>query len=186
MGHHSGVSASPVAPRSARSRRRLLGGLLALLLAGGLVAAILLTRRGIDALNRVPNSPDEFTRHEGWMTKVMFALLAFIGAGAALDWNRAWPPLRWAHRCAVRLLIAGFVCFWLPVPFGITQYLTVIALYAGAGPYVWVVVRAIADELRGRPRFGLGVWALAASAAFVAAGLLLDKAKTLGWAFAND
>lgn len=178
-------------------------------LAAGIVLAVFGARAGMHALQRIPVIPESYTEHKDWMAPLIFGLELFIGAGAALGWNYAWPSMRAAHRWAGRAVFAGFICWWLPVPFGLTQFLTILLLYSIGAMYAWVVVRAIATIGLGRAAERLdppepkklawsaritrfkrlscaGLWSLIAGSAAVAAGMLATTFKSIAWAFAID
>lgn len=180
-------------------------------LAAGIVLAVFAARAGMRALQRIPVIPESYLEHKDWMAPTIFGLELFIGTGAAIGWNNAWPSMRAAHRWAGRAVLAGFVCWWLPVPFGLTQFLTILFLYSIAAMYAWVVVRAAVTvglglgraaerfdsnepkklawsaRMTSFPRLSwAGLWALIAGSAAVAAGMLTTTFKSIAWAFAID
>lgn len=166
-------------PRSLAALHRL-GPLLLLAAAGFGIDRLIL------ALNRVPNSPEEYERLNPTLLGLMAAVAIVIAAGPVL--GSRWAPLDRAHRFAGRALCLALVFWWLPIPFYLGRFLSWLLLYACAGVYLAITLRLALRPGRGPHPIPAAAswWAAAAAIAAVLLSLLSDKHNSLAFSMAID
>lgn len=170
-------------------------------LMGGLVVvgSVVLYR----ALERIDNSAEEYVAWGKVMWRMAFAAMGVSVVGCALCWDGGRGGvrvLRRAARFAVWALGVNLVLWMAPLPFSLHRPLTVGAVMVGAGlllsaslmPVWWWCVGLVRRAQR-RNRGDAMRWewwrsAVVALAAFGAgaAGMLMYKVSSLGWAMAID
>lgn len=142
-------------------------------------------RRLITVLNRIPNSPEEFERLSDGLTAIIAGLSAAVIAGPII--GSRWAPFARAHRFAGKCIAAAILFWWFPFPFFIGRLVSLVLLYAIAGVYIAVCLRAALSPHRGGPVPPIGPWwSAAAAAASVLLSLLADKHNSLAFSVAID
>ena len=141
-------------------------------------------------LNRIDNSPADYTKHAGTIQ-----LLAVVAAGFTVPvciagWDHTQRTLRRAARFAAYALATTLVLWGAPVPFAIQRILLFAALLIAAALFAIATLAPAATSLFRRTSYTTPGAApfLAAFAAYTtaAAALLLMKLNGLGWAYAID
>ncbi len=137
-------------------------------------------------LEGIPQAPESFEEFGHVLARGIFvtAGIATVGgfwiAGAAPA-----TPARRGSRAAY-CVIAALVCWWLPLPFGLSRFVSFLlyALAAAAAVAIAVASGSRRPERRVTPR--VGCIAVVSAGAAASALLLSIRLNSLGWTFAID
>lgn len=137
-------------------------------------------------LEGIPEVPESFGQFGRLIARGFFAAeVVVVVGGFWIAWAAsAWPGRRGSR--AAWCVIAALVCWWLPVPFGLTRFVSFV-LYAIAAASAIAVALASGSnrpERRVSPRVACVAVVVAGAAA--SALLLGIRLNSIGWTFAID